>query len=209
MKIFLMKMTRGILFGNIIVLAMLGLLEPVSRISAMHASATYTIAIQGASVFSGFSPDYLSAHVGDTITFVNEDPQQKTHRIVAQDTLFTSPDLTFGKNWSFHPSTTGFIGFTDANDATMIGTIWVANQSAIFLPDIEKHVQPATTWPWGLLIGGFLACGIILIVLFVMRRYVQKDTTLPIVSALINSGFSFPGKHKLSDSQDGSRVDEH
>jgi len=80
-------------------------------------AATTTVKISQ----SSFQPQVIDAHVGDTITFVNQD--EIAHTATAQDGTFDSKTLNQGQSFSFTPAKAGKIAYVCQFHPGMTGTI--------------------------------------------------------------------------------------
>ncbi len=88
------------------------------------------ISITGAARTPGFSPDMLTIHINDTVTFVNTAYPAATYTIQADNGAFTSTSIAPGQQWTLTFPATGTYTFHEiGHPATMMGSILVVAAS--------------------------------------------------------------------------------
>jgi len=80
-------------------------------------AATTTVHIRN----STFTPDNLTVHVGDTVTFMNDD--SVTHNVTGDP--LNSGDIASGKSWQYTFTKAGTYKYICTHHANMVGSITV------------------------------------------------------------------------------------
>lgn len=80
---------------------------------------TYTVVIDAVR----YQPDVLTAHVGDTIVWQNDDPFP--HTVTAASGEPASPDIAADASWRWTAGTAGDVHYACKYHPTMTGTIQV------------------------------------------------------------------------------------
>jgi len=86
---------------------------------AVSKSATKTVVVDAVA----FVPESITVHVGDTVTWINNDPFP--HTVTSKDGGFDSREIATGKSWSFTPRKAGAFPYLCTLHPTMKGTLRV------------------------------------------------------------------------------------
>jgi plastocyanin len=100
-------------------LLLLLMLTAVGAWSSAADAATIGITINK----TGFSPQVLTVAQGDTVTWTNRDTA--SHKVVADNGVFTSPTIAPGQSWSFTFTKADFYAYRDAMNEAHRGTVSV------------------------------------------------------------------------------------
>ena len=102
---------RGMPFALLIACVLTG--------SAGHAAQRHAVVIEGAT----FAPGSLTVHVGDRVTWTNNDPYP--HTVTAAGKQFDSRTVAAGASWSYDAARKGTFPYICALHPTMKGTLIV------------------------------------------------------------------------------------
>ncbi len=96
---------------------------------------TIIVEINGVAQVPGFFPDFLTLHVNDTVTFVNQALPSSNYAISADDGSFASPVIAPGGKWSFTFVSKGAHVYRETTyPQHMVGELLVVDSAVHLLP---------------------------------------------------------------------------
>jgi len=103
---------------------------------------TITVQIDGLAQPPGFSPNFLTLHVNDTVVFVNHAYPANSYTINADDGSFSSPRIAPGKQWEVTFISKGSHIYRDATSPQrMVGELLVVDDGVSLLPTPHPLVE--------------------------------------------------------------------